>query len=284
MNCVFYEAIDRVPLATVGAIEFLGPIGLAAAGLRTRRNLLALALAVGGVFLLTNLRITRDLPGFLFAFSNCAIFVLYVVLAHRIAADGGTAGIDRLGAAMLVAMLAALPFGIGETAPVLASPVLLAAAIGVGICSSVIPYVCDQLAMARLPRELRADALVASGDGTHHRRASAETDTVNPGCLWHRARCYRRGAASPEFLVRERSKGRERDPGQWDRSSDAPGRRVSISPRARTCTAGKRQATPNRSWRRFARLATAPPVGRYCCVGHPRARRQSAHSLSVLCW
>ena len=30
--------------------------------------------------------------------------------------------------------------------------ILLAAAIGVGISSSVIPYVCDQLAMARLKR------------------------------------------------------------------------------------------------------------------------------------
>lgn len=29
---------------------------------------------------------------------------------------------------------------------------LLLAGIGVGICSSVVPYVCDQLAMARLPR------------------------------------------------------------------------------------------------------------------------------------
>ena len=56
------------------------------------------------------------------------------------------------GAAMLVAMVAALPVGIMDAAPALVSPMLLAAAIGVGITSSVIPYVCDQLAMARLPR------------------------------------------------------------------------------------------------------------------------------------
>lgn len=59
---------------------------------------------------------------------------------------------DPIGAAMLVAMMAALPIGIMDAAPALLSPVLLAAAIGVGITSSVIPYVCDQLAMARLPR------------------------------------------------------------------------------------------------------------------------------------
>src|SRR5215213_8626269 len=48
MNCCFYLAIDRVPLATVAAIEFLPVIVLAALGARTRRNAAALALAVAG--------------------------------------------------------------------------------------------------------------------------------------------------------------------------------------------------------------------------------------------
>jgi len=152
MNCVFYEAIDRLPLGTVGAIEFLGPIGLAAAGAHTGRNFTALALAAAGVFVLTDVRIGGERLGYVFAFANCALFVLYVVLGHRIAADGAASGVDRLGAAMFVAMIAALPIGIGQAAPALASPVLLGAAIGVGVSSSVIPYVCDQLAMARLPR------------------------------------------------------------------------------------------------------------------------------------
>jgi inner membrane transporter RhtA len=152
MNACFYLAIDRLPLATVGAIEFLGPIGLAAAGMRTPRNLAALALAAAGVYVLTDVRIAGEPLGYLFAFANCALFVLYVVLGHRIAAEGGAKGIDRLGSAMLVAMVAAVPIGIGDAAPAFRDPILLAAGIGVGICSSVIPYVCDQLAMARLRR------------------------------------------------------------------------------------------------------------------------------------
>lgn len=152
MNSIFYEAIARLPLGTVGAIEFLGPIGLAAAGMRTLRNFAALALAVAGVFVLTDLRIAGQPLGYVFAFGNCALFVLYVVLGHRLATAGATAGVDRLGAAMSVAMVAALPVGFREAAPALVNPLLLGAAIGVGISSSVIPYVCDQLAMARLPR------------------------------------------------------------------------------------------------------------------------------------
>src|SRR3954454_24542175 len=49
MNCCFYEAIDRLPLGTVAAIEFLPVVALAALGARTLRNAVALALAVGGV-------------------------------------------------------------------------------------------------------------------------------------------------------------------------------------------------------------------------------------------
>src|SRR6185295_6662764 len=152
MNGCFYLAIARLPLATVGAIEFLGPILLAAIGLRSQRNVGALALAVAGVAYLTDARWVAEPLGYAYAFANCALFVLYVVLGHRLAAAGGAGGIERLSASMLVAMVFALPFGIGEALPAFTSPLLLAAGIGVGISSSVIPYVCDQQAMARLPR------------------------------------------------------------------------------------------------------------------------------------
>lgn len=152
MNACFYLAIARLPLGTVGAIEFLGPITLAALGLRSRRNVLALGLAVAGVWLLTDVRLAGAPLGFVFAFANCALFMLYIVLGHRIARDGGSAGIDRLGAAMLIALLTITPLGLGGAAAAFTQPLLLLAGIGVGVCSSVIPYVTDQLAMARLPR------------------------------------------------------------------------------------------------------------------------------------
>lgn len=152
MNACFYLAIDRLPLATVGAIEFLGPIALALAGLRTRRNATALALVIAGVWFLTQLRVAGTLPGFVFAFANCALFTLYIVLGHRVANDGGGSAIDRLAAAMLVALVAVTPVGIRPAAPALLSLPLFAAGVGVGVTSSVVPYVCDQLAMVRLPR------------------------------------------------------------------------------------------------------------------------------------
>lgn len=153
MNMVFYEAIDRLPLATVGAIEFLGPITLAAWGIRTRRNLVALVLAWAGVFILTDVRIAGEPLAYVFAFANCALFMGYIMLGHRISSgSAGVSGIDRLGCAMLAATIAVLPIGMRDALPAFADTRLLAAAVGVGVSSCVIPYVCDQLAMARLPR------------------------------------------------------------------------------------------------------------------------------------
>jgi inner membrane transporter RhtA len=152
MNACFYVSIDRLPLGTVAAIEFLPVIALAAAGMRTGRNVLALATAVGGVYLLTDVRIEGEPVGVAFAFANAVLFALYIILAHRVAQDGRISGIDGLGAAMLVAVVAITPIGAWSAAPALLDPISLAAGIGVGISSSVIPYVFDQLAMARLSR------------------------------------------------------------------------------------------------------------------------------------
>jgi inner membrane transporter RhtA len=152
MNVCFYLAINRLPLGTVGTIEFLGPIALAALGVRTMRNLAALLLACSGVFLLTNVRISGEPIGYIFAFANCALFVLYILLGHRIAASGGRAGVERLAMAMVIASIVVTPIGLRSASGALLNPKLLLTGAGVGICSSVIPYICDQFAMARLSK------------------------------------------------------------------------------------------------------------------------------------
>ena len=157
MNTVFYLAVDRLPLSTVGAIEFLGTVILAAAGARTRRNAAALALTVAGVAAITTIRLAGQPLGFAFAFGNCVLFMLYVLLGHAIASRrpdgaGQPGGIDLLASSMLLAALVATPIGLAGALPAFTRPLLLLAGVGVGVCSSVIPYVTDQLAMRRLPR------------------------------------------------------------------------------------------------------------------------------------
>ena len=152
MNACFYVAIDRLPLGTVAAIEFLPVILLAAIGARGTRNGLALGLAVGGVYVLTNVRLEGEPVGVAFAFANAALFAGYIVIAHRLSRGSAIGRLDGLAAAMLVAVVVVTPIGGWSAVPALVDPVALAAGIGVGIASSVVPYVFDQLAMARLPR------------------------------------------------------------------------------------------------------------------------------------
>jgi inner membrane transporter RhtA len=152
MNCCFYLAIDRLPLATVAAIEFLPVVVLAALGARTPRNLAALLLAVGGVYALTGIHLAGGALGLALAFANAALFAGYIVLADRVAKRPALDGVDGLGAAMLVAAAVVTPLAAWAAVPAAADPVALAAGVGVGVSSSVIPYVCDQLALRRLPR------------------------------------------------------------------------------------------------------------------------------------
>jgi inner membrane transporter RhtA len=152
MNSAFYLAIDRMPLATVAAIEFVPTIAIALIGARSVRNIVALIVAVAGVFLLIGFQWSGDKLGVLLAIANAALFAVYIVIGHAISRAGGASAIDRLGLAMLVALVVAMPIGAADVLPVLSRPTLILAGIGVGLSSSVIPYVCDQLAMARLPR------------------------------------------------------------------------------------------------------------------------------------
>src|SRR5215208_2009323 len=149
MNCCFYLAIDRLALATVAAIEFLPVIALAALGARTTRNAAALLLAVAGVYALTGVELEGGALGLVLAFANAGLFALYIVLGHRVAQD---TGLDGLAASMLAALAAVTPLALWNAVPAFDDPVAIGAGIGVGVASSVIPYVCDQLAMARLPR------------------------------------------------------------------------------------------------------------------------------------
>ena len=156
MNCCFYLAIDRLPLGTVAAIEFLPVIALAALGARTARNAFALLLAVPGVYLLTGVRLEGEAAGIAFAFANAALFALYIVLAHRVSRLESISGIDGLAASMLIAAVVVTPLAGWAALPAFADPIALAAGLGVGISSSVIPYVSDQLAMRRLARSTYA--------------------------------------------------------------------------------------------------------------------------------
>ncbi len=152
MNLTFYLAIDRLPLGTAVAIEFAGPIAVATLGSRTRRDFAALALAVGGVLMLADVRFSGAALGVGLALAAGALWAIYIVLGHRLAMEPGLRPRDGLAAGMAIGALALAPFLVASAGPAFDVPWRLGACLVVGLLSSVVPYALDQLAMTRLPR------------------------------------------------------------------------------------------------------------------------------------
>lgn len=149
MNLCFYLAADRIDLGAGVAVEFIGPVTVAALGTRTPRNIASLVLAVAGVATLTSFATGTERSGIGFALVAGALWGAYIVLGRRVAAAGG--GIDALGVGTLVGAVAIAPFGVGGLDPLGSAPWLVAAGAAVGLLSNVVPYSLDQIVLRRLP-------------------------------------------------------------------------------------------------------------------------------------
>jgi inner membrane transporter RhtA len=106
--------------------------------------------------MLTGVHVEAEPLGLAFAFVNAGLFALYVVLADRVAKRTGVGGIDGLAASMLIAAVVVTPIGGWSALPAFSDPTALLAGVGVGVSSSVIPYVADQLALRKLARSTYA--------------------------------------------------------------------------------------------------------------------------------
>lgn len=150
MNTSIYFAIERLPLGNAVAIEFLGPIAVAAVGSRTWRDASALALAAVGVVTLAGVQADGTLTGVGFALLAGAFWAGYIVLGHRVATQG--VAIDGLGVGMLIGAIVIAPVGIGGIDAAFDRPWLLLLALSTGLLSNVIPYGIDQAVMPALTR------------------------------------------------------------------------------------------------------------------------------------
>ncbi|WP_157601592.1 EamA family transporter [Saccharomonospora halophila] len=147
MNVLFYEAIARLPLGTAVALEFVGPVVVAAVGSRTPRDVGALVLVALGVLAIADVRWEGSPAGVAFALGAAAAWGAYIVLGRRVALGGN--GIDSLAIGFAVATVVLSPLVVGTTA-VWARPDLLTLAVGVGLLSTVVPYVLDQTVLRRV--------------------------------------------------------------------------------------------------------------------------------------
>ncbi len=148
MNLFFYLAIERLPLGTAVAIEFVGPISVAAWGARSRRAVGSLLLAVAGIALLTEVSLDADPLGLLYIFLAGACWGGYIVLGHRVAS--AAQGVAGLGLSMLMGSVAIAPFVAFTSGPAWTDPKLAGLLALLAVLSSVVPYGFDQYVLQRL--------------------------------------------------------------------------------------------------------------------------------------
>lgn len=152
MNVAFYIAIDHLPLGTAVAIEFLGPVAVAAVTGHGWRDRVGIGIAAVGVVLLAGVSLETGpdaAVGLVAILVSAACWAAYIVLGRRVAraANGGIAG---LSVAMAAGAVVFAPFLAGGATPVLHDARLAALVVAIAICSSVVPYALEQVVLRRV--------------------------------------------------------------------------------------------------------------------------------------
>lgn len=159
MNFSIYQAFARIPLGIAVTIEFLGPLGVAVISSRRLIDLLWVALAAIGVTLLgtsgvgeaTGLHVHGGsvVIGVVYALISAASWASYILLSASTGRRfNGSSGLTI---AMVIGAVAVTPVAVARAGAALFRPPVLAAGLGIGLLSSVIPYRVEMEALRRVP-------------------------------------------------------------------------------------------------------------------------------------
>ncbi len=148
ITLLFMAALDRIPLGTASALEFLGPLGVAVAHGKGRQRFVWPGLAAVGVLLLTQPWAGAvDPVGVMFALGAALCWACYILLTQRVGDE--VAGINGLAVSMPVAALVAT-VTVGPAVFGRMTPEILIIGIGLAILLPVVPFALELLALRKL--------------------------------------------------------------------------------------------------------------------------------------
>jgi inner membrane transporter RhtA len=148
ITLLFMAAVDRIPLGTASALEFLGPLGVAVVHGRGRGRLIWPGVAAVGVLMLTEPWTgTVDPVGVLYALASAVCWAAYILLTQRVGDE--VVGINGLAVSMPVAGLVAT-IAVGPWVFDRMTPEILLIGIGLAILLPVVPFALELLALRRL--------------------------------------------------------------------------------------------------------------------------------------
>ncbi|MFT5112834.1 MAG: inner membrane transporter RhtA [Parasphingorhabdus sp.] len=150
MNLFFYQALARIPLGATVALEFIGPLSVAAFTSRKLSHFAWIALAALGIFLLSPLSgVDLDSLGIIFALLAGVGWGLFIIFAKRV--GDRIPGNDGIVIAMVIAALTMLPFAAPVATVLISNPLILLTALAVALLSTTIPFTFEFHALRRMP-------------------------------------------------------------------------------------------------------------------------------------
>ncbi len=149
MNFFFYKAISLIPLGAAVAIEFVGPLGVAALGSHRPGHFACVGLAALGIFLLSPLAgVDLDALGIVFALLTGVAWACFIFLSRRVGLR--VSGNDGLAIGMAIAAISMIPLAVPVVGDLIGNPTLLLAGLGVALLSTTLPFTFEFKALKRL--------------------------------------------------------------------------------------------------------------------------------------
>jgi inner membrane transporter RhtA len=148
VTMLFMAALDRLPLGTASALEFLGPLGVAAVRGGGGRNLRWPLLAAVGVLLLTEpWHGSVEVVGVLLALAAAACWAAYILLTQFVGDE--VSGLNALAVSMPVAGLVATAISGPAVIPTMTWDLVLIGFL-LALLLPVVPFTLELLALRRL--------------------------------------------------------------------------------------------------------------------------------------
>ncbi|WP_093578889.1 EamA family transporter [Geodermatophilus amargosae] len=148
MNLALYSAIERVGLGLAVTLEFLGPLAVALAGSRSRRDLLGALVAAAGVWLLVLPGGSSDWAGIGLGLAAACCWAAYILL-NRVA-GARLPGLQAPAIATALCALAVTPVVVVLVVQQRLTGAPLAYAVAAGVLASAVPYAADLVALRRV--------------------------------------------------------------------------------------------------------------------------------------
>lgn len=150
MNLLIYRSFSHIPMGIAVAIEVSGPLAVAVWSSRRPLDVVAVGLAVLGLYFLLPLHGAAgqlDPVGVAYAAGAAVCWAMYIVFGKRVSVMHGGQSVAW---GMTAGALFIVPLGAWTSGPALLTPAFMAVGLAIAVMSSALPYTLEMLSMRSL--------------------------------------------------------------------------------------------------------------------------------------